>query len=35
VGQEIRVGDLRFTVIGVFRERISTFGQTEIAAISR
>jgi putative ABC transport system permease protein len=31
VGQEIRVGDLRFTVIGVFRERISTFGQTEIA----
>ena len=31
VGQEIRVGDLRFAVIGVFRERISTFGQTEIA----
>ena len=31
VGQEIRVGDLRFTVIGVFRERISTFGETEIA----
>src|SRR5215469_10109291 len=31
VGQEIRVGDLRFTVIGVFRERMSTFGQTEIA----
>src|SRR6201987_1846185 len=31
VGQEIRVGDLRFTVIGVFRERISTFGQSEIA----
>jgi putative ABC transport system permease protein len=30
-GQEIRVGDLRFAVIGVFRERISTFGQTEIA----
>src|SRR5262249_18718249 len=24
VGQEIRVGDLRFSVIGVFRERIST-----------
>jgi putative ABC transport system permease protein len=31
VGQEIRVGDLRFAVIGVFRERISTFGETEIA----
>jgi putative ABC transport system permease protein len=30
-GQEIRVGDVRFAVIGVFRERISTFGQTEIA----
>lgn len=31
VGQEIRVGDLHFTVIGVFRERISTFGETEIS----
>lgn len=31
VGQDIRVGDLHFTVIGVFRERISTFGETEIA----
>ena len=31
VGQEVRVGDLRFSVIGVFRERISTFGETEIA----
>jgi len=31
VGQEIRVGELRFAVIGVFRERISTFGETEIA----
>ena len=31
VGQEIRVGDLRFAVIGEFRERISTFGETEIA----
>ena len=30
-GQEIRVGDLRFAVIGVFRERVSTFGETEIA----
>src|ERR1700747_3848727 len=27
VGQEIRVGDLRFAVIGVFHERISTFGR--------
>ena len=31
VDQEIRVGELRFAVIGVFRERISTFGETEIA----
>jgi putative ABC transport system permease protein len=29
-GKEIRVGELQFTVIGVFRERLSTFGQTEI-----
>ena len=25
------MGDLHFTVIGVFRERISTFGETEIS----
>jgi putative ABC transport system permease protein len=31
VGQGIRVGDLHFTVIGAFRERISTFGETEIS----
>jgi putative ABC transport system permease protein len=31
VGQAIRVGELRFTVIGVFKERIATFGQSEIA----
>jgi putative ABC transport system permease protein len=31
VGQDIRVGELRFTVIGVFKERVSTFGQSEIA----
>jgi putative ABC transport system permease protein len=31
VGQDIRVGELRFTVIGVFKERISTFGQSEIS----
>jgi putative ABC transport system permease protein len=30
VGKDIRVGELHFTVIGVFRERVSTFGQTEI-----
>ena len=29
-GKNIRVGELHFTVIGVFRERVSTFGQTEI-----
>jgi putative ABC transport system permease protein len=31
VGKEIRVGELRFTIIGVFKERIATFGQSEIA----
>jgi len=30
IGQEVRVGDLHFTIIGVFRERVSTFGETEI-----
>jgi putative ABC transport system permease protein len=30
VGQVLRVGDLRFTVIGIFRERVATFGQSEI-----
>jgi putative ABC transport system permease protein len=30
VGESIRVGELSFTVIGVFRERIATFGQSEI-----
>jgi putative ABC transport system permease protein len=30
VGKDIRVGELQFTVIGVFRERVATFGQTEI-----
>jgi putative ABC transport system permease protein len=34
VGQEIHVGDLGFTVVGVFRERISTMGQTEISTDS-
>jgi putative ABC transport system permease protein len=30
VGSQMRVGELRFIVIGVFRERVSTFGQAEI-----
>jgi putative ABC transport system permease protein len=30
VGQSIRVGDLSFTVIGVFRERVTTLGQSEV-----
>jgi putative ABC transport system permease protein len=30
VGQTIHVGELAFNVIGVFRERIDTFGQSEI-----
>src|SRR5205809_5347445 len=30
VGNEIRVGELRFTIIGVFKERVATFGQSEI-----
>jgi putative ABC transport system permease protein len=31
VGKDIRLGDLHFTVIGVFRERTATFGLTEIS----
>ncbi len=30
VGKDIRIGELRFTVIGVFRERVATFGLSEI-----
>jgi putative ABC transport system permease protein len=30
VGQDMRLGDLHFSVIGVFRERTATFGLTEI-----
>jgi putative ABC transport system permease protein len=30
IGQDIRVGNLHFTVIGVFKERVSTFGESEI-----
>ena len=29
-GKDIRVGELHFTVIGVFKERVATLGQTEI-----
>jgi len=31
IGKTIRVGDLRFTIIGVFLERVSTFGESGIA----
>ena len=34
VGRDIHVGDLDFTVIGVFRERVQTFGETEITTDS-
>ena len=30
VGKNVRIGELSFTVIGVFKERVSTFGQSEI-----
>jgi len=30
VGKDIRAGELHFTVIGVFKERVATFGQSEI-----
>jgi putative ABC transport system permease protein len=30
IGQQIHVGELNFTVIGTFRERVGTFGQSEI-----
>jgi putative ABC transport system permease protein len=30
IGQQIHVGELNFTVIGTFRERVATFGQSEI-----
>ncbi|HEX5424004.1 MAG TPA: ABC transporter permease, partial [Candidatus Acidoferrales bacterium] len=30
VGQTLRIGELYFTIIGVFHERVATFGQTEI-----
>ena len=30
VGQNLRIGEMNFTVIGIFRERQSTFGESEI-----
>jgi len=34
VGRDIHVGDLEFSVIGVFQERVQTFDQTEITTDS-
>jgi putative ABC transport system permease protein len=30
LGKDLTIGELHFTVIGVFRERVGTFGETEI-----
>jgi len=30
IGQSLRVGELSFTVIGVFKERVETYGQSEV-----
>jgi putative ABC transport system permease protein len=32
VGRDIQVGELHFTVIGVFRERVATLGESEITS---
>lgn len=34
VGKLVRVGEIYLTVIGVFRERVATFGQSEITSLS-
>src|SRR6202158_3459796 len=34
IGRQIRVGEQTFTIIAVFRERVATFGQSEIGAQS-
>jgi putative ABC transport system permease protein len=34
IGKEIRAGELSFTVIGIFQERVATFGQSEITSES-
>jgi putative ABC transport system permease protein len=34
IGRQLRVGEQTFTIIAVFRERVATFGQSEIASQS-
>jgi putative ABC transport system permease protein len=34
IGQQVRMGELTFTVIGVFKERVETFGLSDIQAES-
>jgi putative ABC transport system permease protein len=34
VGRSLRVGELHCTVIGLFRERVATFGQSEISPLT-
>ena len=34
IGQDVRMGELTFTVIGVFKERVETFGLSDIQAES-
>ncbi len=34
VGRSVRLGELSFTVVGVFKERVATFGQSEIQSES-
>ncbi|MGE5114775.1 MAG: ABC transporter permease [Acidobacteriaceae bacterium] len=34
VGKQLRIGELTFTVVAVFRERVATFGQSEITSES-
>jgi len=34
VGKPLKVGDLTLTIVGVFKERVATFGQTEITTDS-
>ena len=34
IGHSLRIGEQTFTIIGVFRERVSTFGQSEINTYS-
>lgn len=34
VGKQLKVGELTFTVTGIFRERVATFGQSEITSDS-